>query len=153
MLSNMTHLLKMEAKMMLNKIFKWGVIGVMSIVPFIIATAFHRLTSFESGGIINDVTQIQYIPSFVGICVFGFCLILSMVASFMSRGLMRMLSGKLLSFGFCIIRFIGVLSLISGGTNIYIFHSKLGQVIQLLIAIAVIVLHFVITRRSKFIRL
>ena len=138
---------------MLNKIFKWGIIGVMSIVPFIIATAFHRLTSFESGGIIDDVTQIQYIPSFVGICVFGFCLVLSIVTSFMSRGLTGMLSGKLLSIGFCIIRFIGVLSLISGGTSIYIFHSKFGQVIQLLVVLAVIILHLVITRRSKFIKL
>lgn len=138
---------------MLNKIFKWGIVGVMSIVPFIIATAFHRLTSFESGGIIDDVTQIQYIPSFVGICVFGFCLVLSIVASFMSRGLTGMLSGKLLSIGFCIIRFIGVLSLISGGTSIYIFHSKFGQIIQLLVALAVIILHLIITRRSKFIKL
>lgn len=138
---------------MLNKIFKWGIVGVMSIVPFIIATAFHRLTSFESGGIIDDVTQIQYIPSFVGICVFGFCLVLSIVTSFMSRGLTGMLSGKLLSIGFCIIRFIGVLSLISGGTSIYIFHSKFGQVIQLLVVLAVIILHLVITRRSKFIKL
>lgn len=82
---------------MLNKLIKWGIVGAMSIVPFVIATAFHRLTSFESGGIIGDATQIQYIPSFVGICIFGFCLILSMVASYMSRNLMGMLIGKLLS--------------------------------------------------------
>lgn len=136
---------------MLSKLIKWGIVGAMSIVPFIIATAFHRLTSFESGGIIGDATQIQYIPSFAGICIFGFCLILSIVASYMSRNLMGMLIGKLLSVGFCAIRFIGVLSLISGGTSIYIFHSKLGQIFQLLIAIAVIVSHFIIARRNKFI--
>lgn len=134
---------------MLNKFIKCGIVGAISIAPFIIATAFHRLTSFESGGIIGDATQIQYIPSFAGVCIFGFCLILSMIASFMSRNLIGILTGKLLSIGFCVIRFIGVLSLISGGTSIYIFHSKLGQIFQLLIAIAVVVSHFIIACRNK----
>ena len=111
--------------------------GVGFLFLLIAATILHKLPT-TPGGVLNGETQIQFIDATSGMFIYVF----SLIAVFASSILGRKVAGKpltnLASWALAVLRVIGTLALISGGTSIYLFERKFLQFVQLFFPIAVI---------------
>lgn len=132
----------------MNKIVKFGISAVLTIVLFIIATMFHKVDVTQAG-IISDTTQVLKVANKTGIIYYVIFMIIASLSAAFSRYKKIDIPFAIISWCLALIRAVAGFAMISGGANIYVFESKLGAWFQLLVPILMIIWQFMLRPSKK----
>jgi hypothetical protein len=131
----------------MNKIVRFAISAGTTLTIFVIAARLHGM-EMTTGSILNNATQLQFIPTNPGILMYAIAMVLMLVSTWFGRRSKLDIVSGLSSYAIWIVRIIAMLAMVSGGVSIFVFSSKIGQIIQLLCVVATICVQFAMRPKS-----